>query len=722
MIGQMEKILEVIEDREKIRNVGVIAHIDHGKTTLTDSLLAGAGLIPYSLAGRAKVLDYLEEEQKRGITIKTANISLLYEFDGSPYVMNLVDTPGHVDFTGKVARVLRVIDGAIVVVDAVEEIMAQTEVVTRQALSERVKPVLFINKFDRLIKELKLNSEEIRRKISRIIQEFNNLIEVYCEEPFKDEWKISVAKGNVAFGSALHKWGLTFKTAKEKNIGFSDIIDAYKSGDSQSLQEKIPLHKVILDMVIGELPSPIEAQKYRIPKIWRGNLNSEVGRAMLECDPDGPITICITNVKRDLGGNLIAAGRVFSGDVKQGDKVYLLNAREERSIDRLWVYMGAVKESVSHVAAGNIAAFSGFEFIRAGETIVDAAYKGDMTAFEEIRYVSEPVVTVSLEPKNPADLPRLIEVMHLLSIEDPNLTVTISEETGEYLLSGVGELHLDIAIKFMKDYASDLEVIVSKPIIAYREGVSAAGIDFTSNSPNKRNQITVRVEPLEKDVLEMLESHAGASVTDIKDFFSEKDEQILAIEGKTNLLVKPAENMDLPKEDVEAIIDGFKWACKSGPLCGEPIRGIKVKLLSVKLHGDPVQRGSAQMTPAARKAIFGSFLTANPILLEPVYKIQITAPAEYIGGVVNLITKRRGKIVSIIPKALISVIDCYLPIAESLGLADDLRAVSSGRAFWQSMFSHWEKIPEEIMMKVIYSIRRRKGLPLEIPDPKKFIN
>lgn len=720
MFGQVKRILEDVEDAGKIRNIGVVAHIDHGKTTLTDSLIAGAGLIPYDLAGEVRVLDYLKEEQRRGITIKTAGIPLLYEFDGSRYLINLVDTPGHVDFTGKVARVLRVIDGVIVVVDAVEEIMAQTEVVTRQALSELVKPVLFINKFDRLIRELRLNSKEIQGKISRIIREFNNLIEVYCEEPFRSMWKINVARGDVAFGSALHKWGLTFKAAEEENIKFSDIIDAYESGDWRVLQEKIPLHKIILDMVVRRLPSPVEAQKYRIPKIWRGDLNSRVGKAMLECDPDGPATIFITSVKRDLGCGLIAAGRVFSGNVWEECRVYLLNAREEAYIKGLWVYIGAVREAISQVAAGNIAAFSGFKSIRAGETIVDAAYKDDMAAFEEIHYASEPVVTVSLEPRNPADLPRFIEALNLLSIEEPDLTVTVSEETGEYLLSSVGELHLDIAIKSIKDL--NLDIIVSKPLIAYREGVSAAGLDFTGSSPNKRNQVTVRVEPLDKNVLEMLENNAEKSIASIKGFFSRRGEQVLARE-KTNLLVKSAESILLLKEeDAEAVINGFKWSCKSGPLCGEPIRGIKVKLLDVKLHENPMQGDSMQIIPAIRKAIFGSFLTANPVLLEPIYKIQITAPAEYVGSIVNIIGRRRGKILSIIPKSIISVIDCFLPIAESLGLADDLRAVSSGRAFWQSMFSHWERIPEEVMMQLIYSIRRGKGLPPEVPDPEKFMN
>ena len=234
-----EQIQQLMAKKELIRNIGIIAHIDHGKTTLADSLLAGAGLLSPSMAGTARVLDYLEEEQKRKITIKTANISLLYKTLGDPYIMNLVDTPGHVDFTGKVTRALRVIDGAVVVVDAVEEIMAQTEIVTRQALEERVRPVLFINKVDRLIGELHLNEEQIQKKLNHIINNFNDLIELYGEAPFKNQWKIDASLGNVAFGAALHGWGFTLNIAKEKGVRFSEIIKAYGKGEGAKLQENI---------------------------------------------------------------------------------------------------------------------------------------------------------------------------------------------------------------------------------------------------------------------------------------------------------------------------------------------------------------------------------------------------------------------------------------------------------------------------------------------------
>ncbi|MEM2443190.1 MAG: GTP-binding protein [Candidatus Bathyarchaeia archaeon] len=706
MLGfrQTQCFLNILRDKRSIRNIGIIAHIDHGKTTLTDLLLARAGLIPYSLAGEARVLDYLEEEQRRGITIKSASISLTYSIDGKSYLINLVDTPGHVDFTGKVTRALRVVDGAIVLVDAVEGIMAQTEVVTRQALSERVKPILLINKVDRLIRELRLPADEIQRRILRIIREFNSLIDLYGEPKFRDEWKVSVSRGDVAIGSALHKWGLTSKIAVEKGIKFSDIIDMYSNGRWQELQEIIPLHEAILRMIIERIPSPAEAQRYRIPKIWRGDLSSEIGRAMLECDPNGPVTICVAGVRVDRREGLIATGRIFSGKIEDGDKVYLLGAGRECAVHSVSVYMGAFREHIGYMDSGNIVALSGLEPLRAGETLVDPAHKGDMIPFERIQYVSEPVVVVSIEPKNPSDLQRLLDALNILSIEDPNLTVTINRETGEYLLSGIGELHLEIAVKSISEIEPGLEVIVSKPTISYRESISAIGDIFTANSPNGLNQVSVRVRPLDKRSQSL--SHGKIILTD---------------ENK-NILVDLTEGNLLSGENLKAAIDGFRRVCRSGPLCGEPMRDLVVELVGLRLCGEPSQSGYAQIMPAVRRAIVGSILTANPILLEPIYGIQVSAPSDRIGDVINLIIRRRGKISLVEDRGLFSLINGFIPVAESFGLAEEMRAVTSGRAFWQNYFSHWERVPEECMTHVIRLLRLRRGLPAEPPKMERFMD
>ncbi len=729
---QTSDILKLMSKKEDIRNIGIIAHIDHGKTTMTDSLLAEAGLLSPKIAGEARALDYLEEEQKRGITIKTANISLLHELDNRPYVINLIDTPGHVDFTGKVTRALRAIDGAVVVVDAVEEVMVQTETVTRQALNERVKPILFINKVDRLIRELKLTPDEVQKKLIRIIQDFNNLIDMYGEAQFKDAWKVDPAKDTVAFGSALHRWGFTLEIAKRKGIKFKDIIDAYRENRWDELQKTLPLHEAILDMVVKNLPNPIEAQKYRIPKIWKGDLDSEIGQAMIRCDDNGPTVLCVTMVQMDPHAGLVATGRLFSGSINVGDQVYLVGARKEYRVQQVSMYMGAFREVIDHINAGNIAALLGIDLARAGETIVDVSHKDGMIPFERITYVSEPVVTIALEPKHPKDLPRLVDVMRRLSIEDPNLVTTINKETGEYLLSGMGELHLEIAIKFMKDYAPGLEIVTSKPIVVYRETVSKPGVIAMAKSPNKHNRFWIQVEPLEDKVIEMIENgdisedmgrrRIGEILYKEVGWPAEEARNVWALEEHKNILIDLTKGIQYLRDVRDMVISGFRWACQAGPLCEEPIRGVRVKLIDAQLHEDPVHRGPAQIMPAVRRAIFGSFLTAQPIILEPIYRIQISVPAQWVGEASSIITRNRGRIISTSQKGAVILVDGYIPVAETFGLAAIIRSGTSGHAFWQSQFSHWEKVPENIAQTVIAEIRKRRGLPEEIPKASKFID
>ena len=730
---QTSDILKLMSRKEDIRDIGIIAHIDHGKTTMTDSLLAEAGLLSPKIAGEARALDYLEEEQKRGITIKTANISLLHEMEDRSYVINLIDTPGHVDFTGKVTRALRAIDGAVVVVDAVEEVMVQTETVTRQALAERVRPVLFINKVDRLIRELKLSSDEVQKKLLRIIRDFNNLIALYGEPEFKEKWKVDAAKGTVAFGSALHKWGFTLDIAQQKGIKFSDIVETYKTDEWQELPKTLPIHSAILDMVVKHHPNPIEAQKYRIPKVWKGDINSEIGQAMLHCRDDGPTVMCITLAQLDPHAGLVATGRLFSGTVEEGSQIYLIGARKDYRIQQVSMYMGAFREVVDRIGAGNISALLGLDLARAGETLIDMTRKDVMVPFERIKYVSEPVVTIAIEPKHPRELPRLVDAMHRLAIEDPNLVTTINKETGEYLLSGMGELHLEIACKFLKDFTGGtLEIITSKPIVVYRESVSEQGVLAMAKSPNKHNRFWIQVEPLEEKVTEMIEKgdisdimnrkEMGAILRKEAGWSADDAKNVLSLEDHRNILIDATKGVQYLREVRETVVSGFRWGAESGPLSGEPMRGVKVKVLDAQLHEDPVHRGPAQIMPATRRAFYGSFLTAKPVVLEPIYKIGVTVSAQWVGDVSSIITRKRGRIISSEQKGPLTMINGYIPVSETFGLAAELRSATSGHAFWQTQFDHWEKAPENITYTVIEEIRKRRGLPRDIPKPSKFID
>jgi elongation factor 2 len=724
---QTAEMLKLMSRKETIRNVGVIAHIDHGKTTMTDSLLVEAGLLSPQVAGSARVLDYLDEEQRRGITIKTANISLLHETDGHPYLINLVDTPGHVDFTGKVTRALRAIDGAVVVVDAVEEIMAQTETVTRQALEERVKPVLFINKLDRLIKEMKLGPEDIQRKLGRIIADFNNLIENYAEPEFRKEWKVDPAHESVVFGSALHRWGFTLKTASEKGVklGDRDVTETYGKDKHRTLSRLIPLHTAILDMVVKNLPSPVESQKYRVPKIWKGELNSEIGQAMLNCDDKGPTAMCITMAQTVPGTGLVATGRLFSGSIKEGDQVYLVEADRDYRIQKVSIYMGAFREAVKNISAGNIAALSDLELARAGQTLVDYEHKETMVPFELIKYIAEPVMTINVEPKKPSDLPKTIEAINRVSIEDPNLAATIDEETGQYLISGIGELHLEIAMNFLRQYVGDVKLTVSNPIASYRETVSKQGRIVMAKSPNKRNKFWVEAEPIESRFSELIEkSGFSGQMREERpiDLQWEEPGNVWAVDKNKNVLVDLTQDAQHIQDAKASIIAGFHWACRTGALCEEPLRGVKTKLIRTQLDRDAGLREPTQITRAVSRAILGSCLTAKPILLEPIYKIEVSVQAKWFGTCTSIISRRRGKILSTGQKGFLKTITGYIPVAETFGLSVEMRSATSGYAFWQFAFDHWEKIPETLANKVIKRLRERRGLPEEIPKPQMFVD
>ena len=716
----VEEVLKIMNKKEQIRNIGIIAHIDHGKTTLTDSLLAGAGLLSPTLAGQVRALDYMEEEQRRGITIKTANISLLHKLENKQYVINLVDTPGHVDFSGKVTRALRAIDGAIVVVDAVEEIMVQTETVTRQALEERVKPILFINKVDRLIKELKLPLEEIKVKFERIIQNFNNLIENFGEPLFNRKWKVRPEDGSVIFGSALHKWGFTIPIINELGMKFKDIIKYYQEKNVNELQEILPLHKAILSAVVKHLPNPITAQNYRIPKIWHGDLRSEIGQAMLCCDEKGPLMFCVTKVVIDPHAKLVATGRVFSGTIKEGNEVYLLNVMKPSRVQQVGMYMGAIREVVKEIPAGNIAAITGPENIRSGETVVELGYETKTIPFEEVKYITEPVVTLTIEPKKPQYLPKMVEFLKNLSIQDPNLLITINEETGEYLLSGIGELHLEIAIKELEKLG--VEVMASQPIVVYREAIRKQGGPVVANSINELNSVSLKVEPLDRNILNLLlEGHLTRKedrtvikiLTKKMKPYLKNTEHIWAIEKHGNILIYEGELNEEIVNVKNSVITGFKWACESGPLCGEPLRGLKVAIQELKVHKNPELRDSSQIIPMIRNAIFKAILADNPTILEPIYKIQIRTPPETVKNVLSVLSQRRSDILNIEHRGFDAFITATIPVGESFGLATELRSKTSGRAFWQMQFSSWEELPENMVKQVINEVRKRKGMKVE---------
>jgi len=717
-------ILKIVSNKDQIRNLGIIAHVDHGKTTMTDSLLAAAGLLSPNLAGTALAMDFMEEEQKRQMTIKAANVSLLHEKDGTSYVMNLIDTPGHVDFSGRVTRSLRAIDGAVVVVDSVEEVMVQTETVTRQAVEERVRPVLYINKIDRLIKELKLTPEGIMERIGRIIRDFNGLIELYAEPQFREKWKVSFATNTVAMGSAKDRWGFTSDVAKRKGVKFQDVIDAYNNNKLEELRTRAPIHEAILNMAVEAMPPPHIAQTYRIEKIWHGDIESEWGRAMIKCDDNGPVLMSVVNINVDPQAGIVATGRLFSGTVREGSPVYLINSNAQGRIQQVAIYMGPNREIVGNLSAGNIPAVLGLENVKAGETI--SSLKG-VTPFEAVHYVTEPVVTIAVEPKYSRELPKLVDTMRKLSLEDPNLVTSINEETGEYLISGMGTLHLEIATTLITK--TGLEIVTTKPIVIYREAIRTPAGPVEGKSPNKHNKIDIEVEPLEQEVMDLIKAGKVTEYTDKAEMAKtlrgvgwEPDEArgVWSIDEPYNIIIDQTKGAQYVQEAKDMILAGYRWGLKEGPIAYEQIRGLKVKITDVSLHEDPVHRGPAQMMPMVRRAMFAAFLSAAPTLLEPIQKITTKVPNDLLGAVTSVITQKRGKVVSVDQKANLVYVTGEIPTVETFDLSEVMRGQTAGRAFWGLEFARWSPVPLSLLQSVVESIRKRKGLSLEPPKASDF--
>ena len=720
------EVLKLSKDKDSIRNIGIIAHVDHGKTTTTDSLLAAAGLLSPSMAGQALALDYLEEEQKRQMTIKAANISLYYERGGENFLINMIDTPGHVDFSGRVTRALRVIDGAVVVIDAVEEVMVQTETVTRQALEERVRPVLYINKIDRLIKELKLTPDKIQAKLGRIIQDFNSLIQMYAEKRFKEAWKVSLFDGTVAFGSAKDRWGMTLGMAQKEGLSFADVINAYSNGgDASSLRDRAPLHQAILDMVTDHMPPPHVAQRYRVPRIWKGDLESEFGQAMLNCDEAGPTIICVNNINVDPQAGVVATGRLFSGQVNEGDTIYLINAKVESRVQQVCLYMGPYREVVGSIPTGNIPALLGLPDTRSGETLASSR---EVAPFEAVKYVTEPVMTIAIEPKYSRDLPKLISILRKLSIEDPNLITKIDEETGEYLISGMGQLHLEIAQTWIEK--TGLDIITSTPIIMYRESIKSGGGPFDSRSPNGHNRVLVRVEPMSSEVIELIrkgEIHDGMDRREyskiLRQYGWETNEArgIWVVDERFNIFTNITRGVQRLDQIKGSLTIGFVDAMTEGPLGGEPVRGATVKLIDASVHEDPVHFGPAQIIPATRAGIFAAMLSAEPVLLEPLLKITVKIPIDLVGVITSVISQKRGRVIDVNQREYLTYVIGELPASETFDLSEAIRSATSGRAFWGTEFSRWEVVPKSLQSDIVMELRKRHGLSPKPPTPQALL-
>lgn len=848
----VEELRAMMDRPANIRNMSVIAHVDHGKSTLTDALISKAGIIASQRAGEARFTDTRQDEQDRCITIKSTGVSLFFDVnlgledvaaeDSGPvqisehsYLINLIDSPGHVDFSSEVTAALRVTDGALVVVDCVEGVCVQTETVLRQALAERIKPVMMVNKLDRAFLELQLDPEDAYQNFQRVIENANVIISTYGDDAIGDV-QVYPERGTIAFGSGLHQWGFTlgrFARMYAKKFGTDEakmmsrlwgdnffdpetkkwtrrdtsasgkplkrafvqfvldpitkMFEAVMNDDTEKyrkmmtavgvklrsdlmvngvaekdltgkpllkrvLQRWLPAADALLEMIVTHLPSPVTAQKYRVENLYEGPLDDECATAIRECNQSGPLMMYVSKmVPTTDKGRFYAFGRVFSGKIATGQKVRIMGPNYVpgkktdlaiRPIQRTVLMMGRYTEAIQDVPAGNTVGLVGVDqFILKTGTITDSE---DAHNFRVMKYSVSPVVRVAVEPKNASDLPKLVEGLKRLSKSDP-LVQCYTEESGEHIVAGAGELHLEICLKDLEeDFMGGAGIKVSDPVVSFRETVTALSSETClSKSPNKHNRIYATAQPFEDGLAEEVDDGKVTAKDDPKvrarhlnekyNWDVNEARKIWCFGPDTtgpNVVVDCTKGVQYLNEIQDSVVAAFQWATKEGVLCEENMRSVRINIMDVTLHTDAIHRGGGQIIPTARRVVYACCLTAQPTLLEPMYLVDIQVSQDAMGGVYSCLNRRRGIVFSEEERPGTPMVNmrAHLPVMESFGFTADLRSQTSGKAFPQCVFDHWQLmsgVATEVGSKanqVVLATRKRKGLAEEIPPLDRFLD
>jgi len=838
-----------MDKKENIRNMSVIAHVDHGKSTLTDSLVSKAGIIAAAKAGETRATDTRKDEQDRCITIKSTAISMFFNLDKKDmafikqpisktkegenetgFLINLIDSPGHVDFSSEVTAALRVTDGALVVVDCVSGVCVQTETVLRQAIAERIRPILFMNKMDRALLELQLGQEELFQTFQRIVENVNVIVATYADDDGPmGVVRVDVNNGSVGFGSGLHGWAFTLKQfaemyatkfgvdtdkmmkklwgesffnpktkkwSKEKSDDNKrsfcmyvldpiymvfDAIMNFKKEQTEKLLGKLttatgklvkdvlkteekelegkPLMKCVMrnwlpagdamfQMIVIHLPSPVTAQKYRAELLYEGPHDDAACMGIKNCDPDAPLMMYVSKmVPTSDKGRFYAFGRVFSGKVATGQKARIMGPNfvpgqktdlYEKSIQRTILMMGGRVEAIEDVPAGNICGLVGVDqFLVKTGTISTLKEAHNM---KQMKFSVSPVVRVAVEPKNPADLPKLVEGLKRLAKSDPMVQCMI-EESGEHIIAGAGELHLEICLKDLEEDHACIPLKKSDPVVSYRETVSEeSSIMCLSKSPNKHNRLFMKAVPMPDGLSEDIENGEvnprddfktrGRYLADKYDYDVTEARKIWCFGPDTNgpnLMIDCSKGVQYLNEIKDSVVAGFQWATKEGVMCDENLRAVRFNIYDVTLHADAIHRGGGQIIPTARRVLYASMLTAEPRLMEPVYLVEIQCPENAVGGIYGVLNRRRGHVFeeAQTPGTPMFVVKAYLPVNESFGFTADLRSNTGGQAFPQCIFDHWQVLPGCPLSdgtkpnQIVEECKKRKGLK---PGPPSLDN
>ncbi|EDQ85001.1 uncharacterized protein MONBRDRAFT_39046 [Monosiga brevicollis MX1] len=847
-VYEKEFLARMMETPELTRNVAFVGHLHSGKSTLLDMLIEETHEVEWGPEATTKPIRYgdmLFTEQERGLSIKSTPMTfVLPDTRGKSHLVNVMDTPGHVDFIDEVTAAVRLADGVVVVVDAVEGVMLNTHRVIKQAALARVPITLIINKVDRLILELKLPPADAYHKLKHTLDEVNSIVMTYSEG--LEDVALSPLKGNVCFASGLYGfcfnlfsfsklyqehyaadfnpialaqrlWGdLWFNEEtrsfvrkppnSKSNRSFvqfilepmyklmgqvvGDVDGSLEStlrdvGISLSHEERKlnirPLLKVVCRRFYGEslgftdmlrdfVPSPVANAPRKVELNYSGPLSEddELARAMMTCDPKGPLMVNITKllVSQD-GSRFDAFGRVMSGtleahtDVKVLGENYTVDDPEDSCIERishLYVSEARYRIEVNRVPAGNWVLIQGIDApINKTATLTDAKSDDDVHIFRPLSFDTTAPIKIAVEPVNPSELPKMTDGLRKINKSYPLVTTRV-EESGEHVIMGTGELYLDCIMHDLRKMYAEIDIKVADPSVGFCETVvETSTLKCFAETPNQRNKLTMVAEPLDRGLAEDIENKIVSldwPKKKVSEFFKTKYEwDVLAARsiwsfGPTSNGPNVLQDDTLPAEVDKkllfsvrsSIVQGFQWASREGPLCDEPMRNCKFKLLDAQIAETPIQRSGGQIIPTARRVAYSAFLMATPRLMEPYNFVEIQAPADCVAAIYNVLPRRRGHVTEESPKpgSPLYTIKALIPTIDSFGFETDLRMHTQGQAFALSVFDHWQIVSGDPLDKSVViqplqpspaphlardfmiKTRRRKGLSEDVSINKFF--
>ncbi|KAL8501384.1 hypothetical protein ACS0TY_020790 [Phlomoides rotata] len=722
-------LLGLMSNPTLVRNVALVGHLQSGKTTFMDMLVEQTHHISTFDQNSEKHMRYTDtriDEQERRISIKAVPMSLVLEDSNSKsYLCNIMDTPGHVNFSDEMTAALRLADGAVLIVDAAEGVMVNTERAIRHAIQDRLPIVVVLNKVDRLITELKLPPKDAYHKIRHTIEVINHHITA-ASSTAGNVQVIDPAIGNVCFASGSAGWSFTLLSFAKLYVKLHGIpFDANKfasrlwgdyyfdpdtrgfmkkqpaSGAERSFVQFVlePLYKLysqvigehkksveatlaelgvtlsnaayrlnvrpllrlacssvfgsstgFTDMLVQHIPSAKDAAPRKVEHIYTGHNDSTIYQAMGDCDASGPLMVNITKLYPKSDCSVFDAfGRVYSGEIMTGQTVRVLGEGyspddEEdmtvKEVTKLWVYQARYRIPISKAPPGSWVLIEGVDAsIMKTATLCNLEYDDDVYIFRPLQFNTLSVVKTATEPLNPSELPKMVEGLRKISKSYP-LAITKVEESGEHTILGTGELYLDSIMKDLRELYSEVEVKVADPVVSFCETVvESSSMKCFAETPNKKNKITMIAEPLERGLAEDIEN--GVVSIDwprkkLGDFFqSNYDWDLLAARSiwafgpdkqGPNILLDDTLSSEVDKGLLNAvkdsIVQGFQWGAREGPLCDEPIRNVKFKIVDAKIAPEPLNRGTGQIIPTARRVAYSAFLMATPRLMEPVYYVE----------------------------------------------------------------------------------------------------